>query len=209
VADVICRHFAKQVTRRYYLRMPDSPHVTSAHESGPEAESARENPFKTPLRAAGWWKSSSWTTFAALAVAVIAVAVAIAAWFRPPHSASPTFTGQQTADAKTNLCSAYTTVHQSVVLNTHQENPVRNDPIGQLAVAANARLALVGGGAFLRERIAAEPAAATDLKNAVTSMATTIEQLGTNYLAGASNVVQDPLRRDLNSEINQLNQLCA
>ena len=146
---------------------------------------------------------------AALAIAVIAAAIAIAAWLRPAHeSASPTFTDQQTAEAKTNICSAYTAVDQAVVANTHLANPIPNDPIGQLAVAADARLALLGGGAYLRDRLAAGPASPGDLAKALNSMANTIEQLGIGYLAGASNIVQDPLRHDLDSEITQMDELC-
>ena len=145
---------------------------------------------------------------ASLALAVIALAVAIAAFFRPVHESAPTFSSQQTADGKTHLCSAYVTVRQGVVANTHLANPVPNDPAGQLAVAANARLALIGGGTFLRDRLAAEPAAPADLTKAVGSMASTIEELGVGYLAGLNSAL-DPLRHNLDSEISQINNLCG
>jgi hypothetical protein len=154
----------------------------------------------------GW--RSRWPILASLALAVIAVAVAIAAFFRPLHETAPTFTGQQTADGKTQVCSAYVTVRQGVVANTHLANPVPNDPAGQLAVAANARLALIGGGSFLRDRLAAEPAAPADLAKAVSSMANTIEELGVGYLAGLNSTL-DPLRHDLDSEISSINNLCG
>jgi hypothetical protein len=199
---------------------PETPPATigespTSHEC--LTESAPEDfPEEAPPPTKGRWKVSTtggrksrWPTFAALAIAVVAAGLAIVAWFRPPHGASPTFTSQQIADAKTNVCSAYTAVQQGVVINTHLVNPRADDPIGTLAVAANARLALLGGGAYLRDRLAAEPAAPADLAKAVKSMANTIEQLGINYLAGASNLVQDPLRNDLNSEIAQINGLCA
>ena len=148
--------------------------------------------------------------FAALAIAVIALAVAIAGWFRPaPESASPTFTDRQTAQAKTNVCSAYTAVHQGVVRNTHLTDANPNDPAGQLAIAANARLALLGGGGYLRDRVAAQPATPADLAQAVNSMADTIERLGVGYLEGATNIMMDPLRHDLDSQIAQINKLCG
>jgi hypothetical protein len=34
-------------------------------------------------------------------------------------------------------------------------------------------------------------------------MANTIEQLGVDYLAGATNIVLDPLRRDLGRRLNK------
>ncbi len=147
--------------------------------------------------------------FAALAIAVIAAAVAIAGWFRPaPQSASPAFSDQQTAQAKANVCSAYTAVHQGVVRNTHLTDPNPNDPAGQLAIAANARLALLGGGAYLRDRVADEPATPADLAQAVNSIGSTIEKLGVGYLEAASNIVLDPLRHDLDSQVAQINKLC-
>jgi hypothetical protein len=156
-----------------------------------------------------WWKSPRWHTLAPLVIAIIALAIAIAAWLQPSReSASSTFT-DQSGDAKTNLCSAYKVVRQGVVINTHLANPGGNDPGRQLAVAANARLALLGGGAYLRDRLAAQASPPADLAKAVNSMANTIEQLGVNYLANADNSLQVPLRHDLDSQLSQLDKLCA
>jgi hypothetical protein len=83
-----------------------------------------------------------------------------------------------------------------------------NDPSAHLAVAANARLALLGGGAYLRDTVAAQTAPPADLAKAVDSLAATIEQLGVNYLANAGNDAQVPSRHDLDSEIKTLNKLC-
>ncbi|MGC2653547.1 MAG: hypothetical protein WA317_08110 [Mycobacterium sp.] len=154
----------------------------------------------------GGWKSR-WPTWVPLALAAIAVAIAIAAFFRPMHASAPSFSSQQTADAKTHLCAAYVTVRQGVVTNTHLANPVPNDPAGQLAVAANARLALVGGGAFLQNRLTAEPAASGDLAKTVGAMANTIQELGVGYLAGLNSTL-DPLRHNLDTEITDMNKLC-
>ena len=147
--------------------------------------------------------------FAALAIAVFAAAVGIASWFRPaPQNASPAFTDQQTTQAKSNICSAYTAVHQGVVRNTHLTDANPNDPAGQLAIAANARLALLGGGGYLRDRLAAQPATPAELAQAVNSMANTIEQLGVGYLEAATNIVLDPLRHDLDSQVTRIDNLC-
>lgn len=122
---------------------------STSHQSSPETGSLTESPAKDfpdePLPpTTGGRKSSRWLTVVSLVIAVIAVGLAIGSWFRPTHSASPAFTSQQISDAKTNVCAAYTTVQQAVVINTHLVNPRPDDPIGQLAVAANARLALLG-----------------------------------------------------------------
>jgi hypothetical protein len=151
-----------------------------------------------------------WTRFLTPALAALALVVAIAAWFDPlHHNSTPTFSRQQTDEAKNKMCAAYATVHQGVVTNTHMANPTPDNRAGALAVAANARLALIGGGTYLRERLAAQPATPAELAKAVTAIADTIEELGVNYLAGASNMVQEPLRSTLNTEITALDKLCA
>jgi hypothetical protein len=215
----------------YHRPMPDSAPTPPAPDNGRRrsratvAESPRSHrrpeidATKAPARSVvedfpeeartptqpGW--KSRWPTFAALAIAVLAVVIALFGWFRP--SSSPTFTGQETADAKTNVCTAYTIARQAVVINTHLANPHGDDPVGTLAVAGNARLALLGGGAYLRDRLDAEPATPADLAKAIKSMAGTTEQLGINYLANLSGEAQDPLRKNLDQEIKIINQLCA
>jgi hypothetical protein len=163
----------------------------------------KDNPYPP------WWKSLRWQMLAPLVIAIIAVAIAIVALLRPWHEGASVSFPDQSGDAKTNLCTAFTVVRQGVVGNTHLENPGGNDPTGQLAVAANARLALVGGGAYLRDRLAAQPSPPADLAKAINSMANTSEQLGVNYLANADDSLQAPLRKDLDSEITQLKKLCA
>src|SRR6185437_15040833 len=180
--------------------------MSHTHSIESEVEVSPEQPRPTLSR----WRSSRWPMFAALAIAVFAAAVGIASWFRPaPQNASPAFTDQQTTQAKSNICSAYTAVHRGVVRNTHLTDANPNDPAGQLAIAANARLALLGGGGYLRDRLAAQPATPAELAQAVNSMANTIEQLGVGYLEAATNIVLDPLRHDLDSQVRQIDNLCG
>jgi hypothetical protein len=180
--------------------------MSYTHSAEPEVEAGPSQPLPVPPSG----RASRWPMFAALAIAAIAVAVAITTWFRPaPQTALPTFTDRQTAQAKSNICTAYTTAHQAVVRNTHLADPNPNDPAGQLAIAANARLALLGGGAYLRDRVAAQPAIPADLAQAVQSLADTIEQLGVAYLAASTPIVLDPLRHDLDSQVTQIKKLCG
>jgi hypothetical protein len=116
---------------------------------------------------------------------------------------------QQSGDAKANVCTAYHAAHNAVVINTHLQSPNPNDPTAELSVATSARLALIGGGAFLKERLAANAAAPTDLASAVNSVANTIEQLGIIYLNRAAADTQETLRRDLNSQIGAADKVCA
>lgn len=145
--------------------------------------------------------------YAALAIAVVAAIFAGLAYFHPAHNKPSAI--QQSGDAKANVCSAYKAAHSSVVINTHMQSPNPNDQVAELAVATNARLALIGGGAYLKDRLDANTGAPSDLANAADSFANTIEQLGTNYLVGAGPEAQDPLRHDLDTQIQQLNKLCS
>jgi hypothetical protein len=170
-------------------------------------ESAPDNCQTVTTEPSSWWKSLRPLIFACLVLVLIAIAIGGAAWFRAGNG-SPQFNSDQTAQAKTNVCSAYVTVRQAVVENTHLTIPNPGDRIAQLAVAANARLALLGGGSYLQDRLDAEHAAPTDLSFAVTALSATVQQLGADYLAGADDSLQVPLRRDLDTQISKTNALC-
>lgn len=150
-------------------------------------------------------KALPWIAYAALAIAVLAVIFAALAYFRPAHNSAST-TAQQGGDAKANVCAAYAGTRKAVIFNTHLQSP---NPDSQLAIATNARLALIGGGTYLSQRLAANTAAPADLVNAANSLSNTIEQLGINYLIEAPASVLDPVRNDLTNELSQLDKLCA
>jgi hypothetical protein len=188
--------------------MSDRPLTKSAQAETPEQSSVKEESSpKKPVPASRWSEASRWPTYAALALAVIAVALAALAYFHPAHNSASV--AQQGGDAKANVCSAFASARKAVVINTHMQSPNINDPIAELSVATNARLALIGGGAYLRERLAANTAAPADLANAANSFANTVEQLGINYLSQAGKDVQDPVRKDLDAEITQITKLCT
>ena len=165
----------------------------------------KESSSNTPVPFPHGLRASRWPAYAALAIAVIAAALAALAYFHPAHNKA-TGAVQQSGDAKANVCSAYAAAHKAVVINTHLQS---QNPDVQLAIAANARLALLGGGSYLRDRLAANAAAPGDLANAANSFANSIQQLGVNYLTDAAPDVQNALRKDLDTQITQLDTLCA
>jgi hypothetical protein len=148
-----------------------------------------------------------WLPVASLVIALIAVALAIVGWFRPT-SGPASFSDSQAKDAKSQVCVAFLEVNRAVVTNTHRTNPEQGNPGAALGVAANARLALYAGGDYLKDRLASQPATPADLAKAVTSAATTMQQLGIGYLADAPDANQQPLRDALNSGIDQVHNLC-
>ena len=188
--------------------MSDRPLSKSATPASPKQSSAsEESSSRKPAPVPPSSGASRWLPLAALALATVATVLAALAYFHPAHHQASV--PQQGGDAKANLCSAYKGAHRSVVVNTHMQSRDPNNAVAELSVATNARLALVGGGAYLKDRLAANTAAPADLADATNSFANTIEQLGMNYLIGAAAEAQDPLRKDLDSEVAQLDKLCA
>jgi hypothetical protein len=155
-------------------------------------------------------KLSKWASLAALLIAVIAAGVAIGGWFYPHKSASsaPTYSDQQTKDAKKHICETFMVVDRAVVRNSRLKNPDNGGPIGALSVATAARLAFYGGGAFLRDRVAQEPATPADLAKAVNAMGNSLEELAIGYLAGAAEFAQDALRQSLDDKIKATVEIC-
>jgi hypothetical protein len=88
------------------------------------------------------------------------------------------------------VCTAFDLVTKAVSLQTHAD--LGTDPIAQAAVAANARLALVGGGQYLLNSLdsATDPA----LADPVRSFASDLLEVGMNASAGATNT--DPGQSD-------------
>ncbi len=155
---------------------------------------------------------SRWTSLAALVIAVSAATLAIVGWFFPHKSASsssaPTYSDQQIKDAKTHICTAFMLVDRAVVKNTHLKNPPEGGPVGQFSVATSARLALYGGGAYLRDQLNINPAAPADLAKPANALSTTLQELGIGYLASAPEFTQTSLRQNLDAQVKATAQQC-
>lgn len=183
--------------------MPETPATDSASAAkSPKPKSAGFPQSSTSSQAL------SVPTIAALALAVIGIVLAIFGWFYP--SSGEKFSGDQRDEAKGKICDAQAVVRQGTQFNTNLQNPVPGDLAGDLAVGTNARLSLFAGGAFLHQRLEANPATPADLATAVGDMANTLEALSINYLAGHSpdDSVQQPLRDQLRGQIDVLDNLC-
>lgn len=149
---------------------------------------------------------------AVVALILSLVAVGLSAWtaFRPAPSAERVeFTATQQADAKTAICSASDVVRRGVSMNTNLQSPGgEGDVTGSLAVAANARLSLSDGGQYLLARL--DPAAPTDLSDAVKKFANTLMDIGAAATAGALNTDPDQAARlrDADTANTRLADLC-
>jgi len=180
--------------------MSEPKHSGPAHsgkppqEPEPSAEPVDE-PAKQPgLRTGGSATSrlSRWLAPAALLIALIAVGVAVWALLRPQQAttAAPHYTDQQVAAARGRACTAAKTVISAVALQTHGDPG--QDPVAIQAVAANARLAMVGGATYLMNNL--DPATPPPLNPAIRSFATDLQEIAINALAGVGNA--DPAQAD-------------
>jgi hypothetical protein len=138
-----------------------------------------------------------WPALIALPIALIALAVSIVGWFRPTsHSneppTKPTYSDQQTAEAKQSVCTAYESVRQAVSVNTGRNGG--DDPTAVIAVAANARIALYDGGDYLLKVLNENPATPPDLDRAARALTNAYQQMAINYLANAPDPQQQASR---------------
>jgi hypothetical protein len=153
---------------------------------------------------------AKWGTIAALVLAILAVAGAAYGYFFPNESAAAAgkYTDQQRSDAKKHICETFKIVDRAVVRNSHLKNPDNGGPIGALSVATAQRFAFYDGGAFLRDRVASEPATSKDLADNANALGTQLEELSIGYLAGAQDFAQDELRQNLDDKIKKIVELC-
>jgi hypothetical protein len=118
---------------------------------------------------------------AALVVAVAALVIAVWALLSAPSSQTSSATADQSTDPKTRVCGAFDLVRGAVSLQTNAN--LGDDPVAVQAVAANARLATLGGGQFLLSRLDGD--VPSDLADAVRTFANSLEYIGMSQLAGA------------------------
>jgi hypothetical protein len=153
--------------------MPDTTEEVQDHSDASSAV-----PSAVPSR---WQQLSRWAAPAALLIAVIAVAVAV--WALMSASSKAPAAATQAGDPKMRVCSAFDTVSKAVSLQTHAD--LGKDPVAQVAVAGNARLALVGGGQYLLSRL--DSSTPSQLADAVRSFANDLQDIGMYALAGVPN----------------------
>ncbi|WKG04193.1 hypothetical protein [Mycolicibacterium sp. HK-90] len=158
-------------------------------------------PSRTPITVA----------IVALVAALAASGVAITALLDKPEAsdnaaAAPPPPSEQVSAARTRTCDNFRKVASGVAIQTHTQ-PEDNPTSGQ-AVAANARLSMLGGGTYLLDNI--DPAAPGDLNDAVKSFAGTLQTVAVNALAGIGNDAPDQatLLQKAQAETERIEALC-
>lgn len=170
--------------------MPDQRYDQGMSNAPSWSAPPNGQPPRTPAVGAARPGRARWSALTALAIALVAIRLAIGAWFRPlpdnkPPSPPPaqTFNGQEVADAKARVCGAYDRIHHAVLANTGRSGGT--DPVSVLGLAANARLALYDGGQYLLKSMAQAPATPADLVAATGALADAYQELAVDYMTEA------------------------
>jgi len=189
---------------------PEAPTPDPGQHWRPTAPAASATSFHLPPAAPTSARPPRWPAFTALLIALIALAVGIASWFRPtPHNdqsaSKPAYTQQQVADAKTTVCGAVEKFNRAVSVNNAL--PRGNDPT---VAAVNSRQIFDVFNRHLLATLAEKPATPADLATAVRQLASTLEDAVIEYEDGLSN--SDPEMRPTldasSAAANTIQQLC-
>lgn len=147
-------------------------------------------------------------TVIALLVAVVALGVAVWALVKtsPPSTAVAGTSSGQSGDSKARVCGAFELVRNAVTLQTNTN--IGTDPVAVQAVAANARLATLGGGLFLLSTLTDD--VPSELADSVRSFAGNLEYIGMSQLAGqrAEDPAQFTRMNDAQGAANRIVELC-
>jgi len=125
---------------------------------------------------------AQWMAALALVIALIAAGTAVWALLKPAPAPEPVGT-PAAADPKATACDAFLLVSQGVAIQTRKD--LGPEPAAREAVAANARLAMAGGAAYLRDTMPSNTP--PQLAEPITTFADQLQTISQYYLAGQLN----------------------
>jgi uncharacterized membrane protein YebE (DUF533 family) len=129
-----------------------------------------------------------WPTVAWLVAITLVAGLAIVGWLRPLQGhkppAAPTYTDQQVANAKTNVCAAFEKVQQAESSARSHAHVDSNGYAADLGAAALTQVALDAGSRYLLTKLDEEPATPLDLATAVRNEANAVQEALIGYING-------------------------
>ena len=144
----------------------------------------------------------------AIVVALLALALATAAWFRPGPDATPAapqYSDQQVADAKKNLCDAYDTMYRAL---ERAGTTTSEDPNQKYMIAMNTRLAFNTSADRLLTEVSQNPAGPPELVDAVRRLAISYQKLVLVHTAEAPQPEIDAVYEEINSSETAVKKVC-
>ncbi|MGL5441332.1 hypothetical protein [Mycobacteroides stephanolepidis] len=139
---------------------------------------------------------------AALLALVLAATALVLVLSRGRAPAQADYTVAQRADAKVQACANAGLVRNAVMLNTNRALPGNAGPVGTLATAANARIALFNGGQYLLARL--DPATPPDLAASIRDFGNALMDVGAAAIAETPNT--DPKQAQRLSKADELSK---
>lgn len=147
-------------------------------------------------------------TIIAIVIALIAVAVAIGAWFKPaPKAEAPvakTYSEQEVADAKKAVCEAYSKAFNALLVNSRQPD----SPTESLAVIANSRIATHAASSYLMTVLDSEAATPEELANDIRALAHHYQGMLLDQIGDASRATLDADYAQADSLTTKISQVC-
>jgi hypothetical protein len=146
-----------------------------------------------------------------LVVAIIAIALAIGAWFRPSPATPPSphltssFSSEQVADAKAAVCSARDEAFKALAGAGGQSS---DDPNRKFIIGVNTRLAIHANSDYLFRILSENPATESDLAKAINDTAVAYNKLLMAQLAGASDEDINPINAELDAANSRAVEAC-
>ncbi|WP_163696622.1 hypothetical protein [Mycolicibacterium sarraceniae] len=148
-------------------------------------------------------------TIIAIVIAVIAVAVAIGAWFRPmPKPDTPaakTYSEQEVTDAKKAACDAFNQTQQTLKVTGSKTG---DNPTASFIVAVNSRIAIQAVSAYLRSTAENEPALSKDLSDKVLGLSNIYRTILLKQLAEVPQDQVEPLFNSVDKAVDDMTQAC-
>ncbi|TXH09975.1 MAG: hypothetical protein E6R04_06840 [Spirochaetes bacterium] len=144
----------------------------------------------------------------AAATAIVALGVAIGAWFFPRAEVVGNV-ARSSDESTAYLCGESKRVLEAVAVNTRLTVPP-GDLGASLGIVANARTILLAGGSYMRHIAEVTSDASSDLRNAVAHTGDAMMTLGIGYFHGEDRNKEtiDELRTNFDDSRKHINDIC-
>lgn len=141
-------------------------------------------------------------------LALTALAVAIAGWFKPTQTDTPTapqYSEQQIADANRNVCAAYDLGFRA---SSRAGTSSSEDPNQKYMIAINTRLAFNTAADYLTNELSQNPTAAPNVVHAVRNLVRTYHRIILAQIAEVQNDQLQLLYQDIDRDDIAVKNAC-
>ena len=145
----------------------------------------------------------------AVVVSLLALGLAAAAFFKPKHDdapAAPQYSDQQVADAKKNVCDAYTLMDKAI---HYAGSLTSEDPNQKFMISLNIRLAFNSAADHLLAAAGQNPEGPEALLSSINDLANTYQKIVLAQTAVAPEDEMKPLYSAADASVASIKQACG